>query len=63
MVRLADKDVTELKGLAERLSKGKASLNAARLGGTEGASKEMLKDLEVEREELKKEKAVIISNL
>lgn len=44
MAALSDKDVSELRGLAERLTKGHESL------------KEMLKDLEVEREELEKEK-------
>eukprot|EP00438_Fugacium_kawagutii_P015183 Skav227608 [mRNA] locus=scaffold1141:536849:539212:- [translate_table: standard] len=42
--RLSDKDVSELRGLAERLAKGRDSLT------------EMLKDLELEREELEKEK-------
>eukprot|EP00435_Cladocopium_sp_Y103_P072581 s182_g40.t1 len=42
--RLSDKDVNELRGLAERLTKGHESLA------------EMLKDLELEREELEKEK-------
>lgn len=44
MAALSDKDVNELRGLAERLTKGHESLA------------EMLKDLELEREELEKEK-------
>ncbi|CAK9113464.1 Integrase catalytic domain-containing protein, partial [Durusdinium trenchii] len=42
--RLADKDATELRGMADRLTKGHESLT------------EMLKDLEIERDLLQKEK-------
>eukprot|EP00913_Durusdinium_trenchii_P004311 g3997.t1 len=56
MAALADKDATELRGMADRLTKGHESLTEAWLRGLLFAVEEMLKDLEIERDLLQKEK-------